>query len=613
MKKTVLSILSLLALALGANAQSSITYGYYYGDETTLGNIGYEKTETYDVALHVTDASLVGLKVTKVRVPIVTTATNATDYKVWLTKELKTSGRDNAADILTQAFTPDGAWAEVTLSEPYTITADGFYAGYSFTIAKTESSGDKAPVLLTANPDREGFYLHTSRSYLKWTNMYGTWNGSSALQLTLEGDVKQNAAVLSGLEDSYLEAGKEQELVLKIRNHGLQPVSSFDYTFQVGDAQVEKHVDLASAIAADYYGRSADVNISVPAVGTKGSYAGKLTVTKVNGVANEDIAPTSSNLFDVLAYLPKHRALLEEYTGTWCGYCPRGFVGLNRMNELFPDDFIGVSYHNADPMEVTENFPSNVAGFPDAWIDRVNQTDAYCGDGAYYTFGIDKAWQKRSSVVVPAGIDVWAWWDDQANTSIKVISKVKFGKDIQNNPYRVAYILTADGLHGEESAWNQSNYYAGSDQWPSDMDAFTTGASKVAGLEYNDVVIELSENGIEGSLPASVNSGGEYGHAYTFLADNARSIYSKGSDGKPLSLIQDPTRLHVVAIIVDSNTGEVINANKTSVSGYSTGITQSTAHNPQPTTIYTLDGRRISSGKLVKGIYIINGRKVVVK
>jgi hypothetical protein len=66
------------------------------------------------------------------------------------------------------------------------------------------------------------------------------------------------------------------------------------------------------------------------------------------------------------------------------------------MNRLYPNDFIGVSYHNADPMEIMDSnsFPSDVAGFPDAWLDRVHETDAFAGDLDYYSyqFGIDQAW-----------------------------------------------------------------------------------------------------------------------------------------------------------------------------------------------------------------------------
>ena len=37
--------------------------------------------------------------------------------------------------------------------------------------------------------------------------------------------------------------------------------------------------------------------------------------------------------------------VVEEGTGTWCGWCVRGIVALEYMRENYPDKFIGIGVH----------------------------------------------------------------------------------------------------------------------------------------------------------------------------------------------------------------------------------------------------------------------------
>ena len=75
------------------------------------------------------------------------------------------------------------------------------------------------------------------------------------------------------------------------------------------------------------------------------------------------------------------------------------------MNEKYPDLFVGVSYHNGDILEIMSptEFPSDVPGFPYAWLDRVHETDAYHGDDySGYGFALDDVYEKISALERPA-------------------------------------------------------------------------------------------------------------------------------------------------------------------------------------------------------------------
>ncbi|MEZ4982805.1 MAG: thioredoxin family protein [Saprospiraceae bacterium] len=66
---------------------------------------------------------------------------------------------------------------------------------------------------------------------------------------------------------------------------------------------------------------------------------------------------------------------VEEVAGTWCTWCPRGAVWMERIHDEYTQYFAGVAVHNNDPMEVDEYdagikaFPS-FSGFPSVIVDR---------------------------------------------------------------------------------------------------------------------------------------------------------------------------------------------------------------------------------------------------
>ena len=91
--------------------------------------------------------------------------------------------------------------------------------------------------------------------------------------------------------------------------------------------------------------------------------------------------------------------------------------------------------------------------------------------------------------------------------------------------------------------------------------------------------------------------------AYSFRLGNAfNTAYNP--------VIQNVQNLKVVAILIDATTGKVVNANVAKV-GNSTGITINELSQKPAATYFDLQGRRVA--KPAKGLYINNGRKVVIK
>ena len=266
-----------------------------------------------------------------------------------------------------------------------------------------------------------------------------------------------------------------------------------------------------------------------------------------------------------------------------------------------------VSYHNGDDMEIMNDnaFPSTVEGYPDAWMDRAVEVDAYYGiNYGKKDLGIADDLAERNKMFGQADINVSATKAD-GESMVNVAAEVTFPYDMTNNKFIVEYILTADGL--SNPTWGQSNYYAdGSYGYPMYMDTFTRGASTVYGLVFNDVAVMTSEQwGGSGrsNIITAATADTPIKLQYSFNLD-----YAVNTAGQPV--IQDVNKVNIIALLIDAATGNVVNANKVKLSE-STGIVTVKAHQDANAAIYNLNGQKVQTVR--KGLYIQNGRKVVVR
>ena len=91
---------------------------------------------------------------------------------------------------------------------------------------------------------------------------------------------------------------------------------------------------------------------------------------------NGTLIVTNTESFSVI--IPKQKIVVEDYTGTWCGFCPRVTAAIHELEQV-TDDIVVVAIHETaasfpDPM----HFPQvqilknafNVQGFPAARINR---------------------------------------------------------------------------------------------------------------------------------------------------------------------------------------------------------------------------------------------------
>ena len=602
-KRNILySFVILVALLFGGASRMMAAKEIVYsrGDSAVAFGTGSTKAETYDVSQHLIDPALVGMKIKALRITLPFTS-GLSNGKVWLSQVLPVikSQRMQTPDVAIQEFTPKKGSTEVAFAEPYTITESGVYVGYS---VKVEAgSPAKKPIVLSNQVSSEGFLLHSSDVFRTAWHDLSAEEGSLAIQVVLEGDqILEYAAGVGNVEEIKGRTGQTNIMKAEIINHGTQGVQSFDYTYTIAGQEGSQHVDLGANSLPGIFGRSTTFEVTLPAVAEKGAFLVVIDITKVNGVDNADLANQGTGLANLYHTLPKHRAVLEEYTGTWCGYCPRGFVGLEEMNRLHPDDFIGISYHNKDPMEImsTAQYPNSVPGFPAAFLDRVTPVDAFSGIGSGKVWGIETAWELYCNIMAPAEVDVFSQWTE--DSVLTATASVSFPVEREDCPYEVGFVLLSDSLTGTSGNWRQANYYSGESGWPSSMDEFVNGGSYVGGLTYNFVIIDRSGvSGIENSLYAPIVADLPQTVSYQF---DIRNIRNTSGD----KVVQDKNNLNVVALLFDKNTGSILNANKARVGqSSSTAVDQPTVESVREVVkseLYDLNGHSVVHPR--RGVYV---------
>lgn len=586
MKKQLLLAFAVTVCSLVMHG-NEIKFSYNTGQNTPTA-YGFDKAELYDVAIRIDEPSLQGAEITGLRVPL--PADGISDASGWLSTELtlkRNGGKNvNAPDICTASGQIENGYLRVTFDQPYTISGP-LYAGYSFTVNELTDANSK-PVSVTECAKADVFWLHSSKSRLKWTAVPDM---ASVLEVNISGNINDNAAVISACEP--LRCSLEDETVtlpVNVVNHGLNPVSSLNYTYTVGTVSGSGRITLDTPLEA-VWGISAPVNITLENIPDAGAYTFDITVTEVNGSTNTDAAPMVSIPLVVYPFLPVNRPLVEEYTGLWCGYCPKGFVALETMKERYPDRFIGVAYHSGDDMATASTWPNHPDGFPAGYINR---TKTELGD-------IYNTWGNYANPLPPAGVDVKINYTDADKTKLKATATARFIENEANTDYGFAYLLVADGLSDPD--WVQSNNYSGTQQ-TDDMPGywgkiFCEGQQKIKGLTFNDVVIETFElDGVERSIPAQVNVGEKYSH---------NCVFDLTALENP-AIVQDKDKLRVVAVLMNRKTKKPVNCNTSlhADGSYHVGMTEVVVNKADvvATMWYNMQGIQIPTPQAGDGIVI---------
>ncbi|PCI99881.1 MAG: hypothetical protein COB15_03590 [Flavobacteriales bacterium] len=387
-------------------------------------------------------------------------------------------------------------------------------------------------------------------------SMIGICQGASLFSYELSDPLATDVAMQSVNIAPYGLAGN-LTITGTIKNVGVSTITSIDIAWDNGGTPNSQTFSGLNIITGGTYNFSHGTTMAVTAgncdnVTVTATLSGDLDATN-----DGDAAPHCG-----LTQIPAKTNVGEERTGSWCQWCPRGAVGLAKMESV--NDFIGIAVHNSDPMAIT-NYDSGIgalvsSGYPRGTVDRLVSLDP--GD-----FLPDH--NARKTAIVPCAVNsVTATWSSTTNM-ISISTVAEFFGNITGN-FRLSAVIVEDDLTSTAGGWAQSNAYSGGGSgtmaFPAGINGgfnFSTAASSVPSADfggYDHVARSLSNNdvmGNTGSLPAGTVSIGTYPYNFTDVATSSLIAIANAAF--------DYTKAHAVVMVVDASTGEVLNAKKASI------------------------------------------------
>lgn len=232
------------------------------------------------------------------------------------------------------------------------------------------------------------------------------------------------------------------------------------------------------------------------------------------------------------------RMLVDKGTGMWCVNCPAGDVALDALRDTYGDDIIAVNTHVNDALENADYWEQlRWYSVPMMMLDRIRFS---AGDGTQ-KFG------EYLDAVTGYGLRLNRV-ELSADGSIEATATVSVAEATDNSAdrYRISYVVTGDFHDPSNPEYIQQNT----------CNSLKYGAyymlpSKIlpALMRYEDVSLTCGSTfmGMDESLPDDLLPGEGYDCSWKVDVPE---------------LAKNPADLRMVALIIDSQTGYVLNADE---------------------------------------------------
>lgn len=320
----------------------------------------------------------------------------------------------------------------------------------------------------------------------------------------------QTAMTLDGAVVSISNLGglatQQAKPSITIRNLGSTAINSYDISFTYNGGNQTKHVTGINVAKFGTHTVTLDGDITLVA----GPHNAMATISNVNGSADEDNSDDTKTLsIDPTVPAADKMVVGEEATGTWCGWCPRGAVFMDRMDEKYPGLFIPIAVHNGDPMTdkwYDDAIGTKISGYPSMLVDRMAKIDPQA---------VESDLLKRI-VVAPKGTMVTGATYDATTNMLKVSISTTFKENVTGK-YTLACVITEDDVKGTTSKYAQANYYSGGGQGK--MGGYESKPNPVPASQmiYNHVARAIIPH-FSGApvFPNNISAGTKYVNTFTF-------------------------------------------------------------------------------------------------
>ncbi len=363
---------------------------------------------------------------------------------------------------------------------------DQLYGGYQYQSGPNAGKHETALVMISNN-NGPWVYLDSVRGNASWTTQYTSLAAyANSTNVRIAFTYADQGAYLFGLaidnvvtysppnNDIWLQSavpvnndpasaygptGGTLPISGTVENFGAQTITSFNVNYQIGNGTPVSFPVTGVSIRSFGTYNFTTGNITLPT--TVGTYQVKIWTSLTGDVnhTNDSVTGITVGAYNS-ASLPTKRLLMEEGTGTWCGYCVRGIVFMDSLEELHGNGVSLVAVHNSasDPMTVTayDNFETSFpgfTGFPNVIVDRRGVVDPM------YLLDV---YNSESGVYGFANISFGARTITGTSLSVPITVTPFFPL---SGDYRVVMAVTEDNIHGPlpvttTGIWSQHNYYS---------------------------------------------------------------------------------------------------------------------------------------------------------
>lgn len=328
-----------------------------------------------------------------------------------------------------------------------------------------------------------------------------------------------------------------------IANNGLQNITSLDINWTDGTNTYTDNLTGLNIAPGGTYNFNHSTQLEVANAVT---YDVEVSATNPNGQPDGfDANNYGSAKVSGLSFVPSRVMVGEEATGTWCGWCPRGFVYMEQMDDDHAD-FIGIAVHNGDPMtnatydDGLTSFPG-FTGFPSVIVDRAAIVDPSEMED-YYT--------STANRIVPVSAEITDALVDEGTRELTVNVAATFATQLTSDDYRFNVVLVESGIAGTGSSYNQANYYS--------FQANNIPLSGYYGFDWQALPNPVPAAQMTYDIVGRDILGGWDGWAGT-QSVSADDVVT-GSYTYTLPAAWNYQNMFVVFMVLDGNTGEILNA-----------------------------------------------------
>ncbi len=378
--------------------------------------------------------------------------------------------------------------------------------------------------------------LINTKTATKNYNLYSI--GASCLPVNLiylDHNVPNYGVVGNGnIGGSFLNIGRE-----KITNFKVQYIVN-------GDSSIIETLNNQNIESGDtfYFAHSVPYNFD-----KVGKYSISIKIFDFNGTFTPQLN-TLNQYHYTLSFKPTTRVLGEEATGTWCGWCVRGHVFMEYMDEHYADSWVGVAVHNGDPMVVSTydtGIGNFIGGYPSGLINRYEFVSGFDIDPSDF----EVAHKVFKEQVVPANMKITSATYNATSRKLQYTVEMNFAGAIDKD-FNVLGIITENDVKGTDAGYNQTNYYADNANGVMGGYEILPNPVPAAQMVYQNVARALigGWNGTASVIPNPTVDNGKYTYSFSYTHPQTEKVQN----------------MNLIAVILDKKTGEVVNVVKRSYS-----------------------------------------------